>query len=133
MTETIEIEEMLGKVMTKAVNNDNEELIFESECGMSFKFYHEQDCCEEVVIEDIEGNLKDLIGHPILQAEYVTKEAKEEDIRDDSGTWTFYKYATIKGSVTVRWLGESNGYYSESVDLKISPIMDYDKFPQNYL
>ncbi len=79
----------------------------------SFKFYHEQDCCESVSIEDIVGDLEDLVGVPILEAREDSQEGSGSDY--ESATWTFYNFRTIKGSVTVRWLGTSNGYYSESV------------------
>lgn len=89
---------------------------FETHDGKYYEFYHEQDCCEFVDIEEIHGDLHDLIGSPILQAERVTNYEHEAPDEYSSYTWTFYKFATINGSVTVRWLGKSSGYYSERVD-----------------
>lgn len=84
-----------------------------------FVFHHNQDCCEHVSIEDIVGDLQDLVGEPILLAEEVTSNTTPEGVTrpyyDDSFTRTFYKFATRKGYVDVRWCGESNGYYSEAV------------------
>ena len=69
---------------------------------------------------DIAGDINDLIGSPILLAEVVTNENEnppgvEISEYQESFTWTFYKLSTIKGSVTISWYGESNGYYNESV------------------
>lgn len=104
----------------------DDEIIFNMTNDIRFKMIHLQDCCENVYIEDICGDIEDLIGSEILLAEEVTnKDEHPKGYRksewDESFTWTFYKLATIKGYVTIRWLGESNGYYSESVDFSYIP------------
>lgn len=116
-------ESLLGKTL-KAVNvsDDREQMTFETVDGEIYRLWHSQDCCESVQVEDVAGDLADLVGSPLLQAEEAESENNAlpkpggEDSYAESWTWTFYKLATIKGSVTIRWLGESNGYYSESVD-----------------
>jgi hypothetical protein len=111
-----------GKILKSVNNIDNEELIFETFDNETYVLRHDQDCCESVFIEDICGNLNDLIGYPILLAEKIIYDDENpkgvpiKEIYDNSFTWTFYKLSTIKGSVTIRWYGDSNGYYSESVD-----------------
>jgi hypothetical protein len=110
------VNELIGKTINKIDKNENEELIFYTDDNKIYRMYHEQDCCESVYIEDICGDLSDLIGMPIVMAEEVVEEGKAKDEWDESSTWTFYKFATVKGYVTIRWYGTSNGYYSESVD-----------------
>lgn len=105
-------------VEVKAV--DEVELWFFTDDGRKFVLHHEQDCCEGVSIDDITGDLNDLVGAPILHADEVTSHDENpaglSKKYQDSFTWTFYKFATIKGYVDVRWYGESNGCYSERVD-----------------
>lgn len=129
------INELVGKVLTK-IENENDEIIFHCESGEIYKLWHESDCCESVTIDDINGDLEDLVGSPITLADEVSnkefedawaskftvsdgfgsvKKDSEGNYEPDSHTWTFYKFATVKGYVDIRWFGESNGYYSESV------------------
>lgn len=119
------IKDLLGKTFTQVVDK-GDQLRFITEDGSGFAMLHYQDCCENVSIEDINGDLNDLVGSPILLAEEVSnyEPTSVEDIKKTieanswgSCTWTFYKLATIKGYVDIRWFGESNGYYSESVDI----------------
>ena len=102
------VEDLLNKTLVSVERLGDEEIIFTTDNGEKFHMYYERDCCNEsVTIEDIVGDLSDLVGAPILLAEKVTYKGDY--------TWTFYKFATRKGYVDIRWFGESNGFYSEEV------------------
>ncbi len=111
--EHIELGLLLGKVIESYEISDENNVIKFIINGEEYYMYHQQDCCESVEIEEIIGDMDDLIGEPLTMSEKVTQKGKEDDW--GTSTWTFYKFATIKGYVTLRWLGESNGYYSEAV------------------
>lgn len=96
--------------------------------GNSYRLFHEQSCCEGVYIAEIDGDSSDLVGGLVTSAEEVIGETPVDykfQYEPESYTWTFYKINTSKGSVFIRWLGESNGYYSESVSF--CDIKPYNK------
>jgi len=114
------IEILKGETIVKidGLTQYSERVVFTLQNGKSYVMYHSQDCCESVEVEDVIGDIDDLIGSPLLEAESVESNENPEGVTkeyQDSFTWTFYKLGTIKGHVTIRWYGESNGYYSESV------------------
>jgi hypothetical protein len=119
------ISEMIGHTFC-TVEADNDTLTFVKDDGTRYRFLHRQDCCESVYIESIVGDLSDLVGTPLLNAEEVSSGGTPALCRSDeeygSYTWTFYKFATIKGYVDVRFYGSSNGYYGEGVDMEKDSI-----------
>ncbi len=120
---TSEIGSMLGVTLTRIERESQPDVLtFFSECGRRWRMYHQQDCCEQVEIEELVGELDDLVGAPILVAEERVNEGKLK--YGDTETWTFYELATIQGSVTLRWYGTSNGYYSERVDFEEGPSVE---------
>lgn len=126
MSKDVEFSNILGKTLVSVEGRKGDDSItFTANNGDKYVLYHGQDCCENVYVEDICGGWSDLIGSPILQAECNTSNENPPDVKlknyQDSFTWTFYRIATMKGQVVIRWYGESNGYYSESVDFKFFP------------
>lgn len=115
-----EISDLKGKTLShvKVIKSYGEHyILFMCTDGENYLMFHNQSCCETVTIDEIHGDIENLIGSEIVMAEEVEGESPGYDLDDyESYTWTFYKLATAKGYVTIRWFGESNGYYSESVD-----------------
>lgn len=109
---------LIGKTI-KSVKEDGDRILFVCTDGSAFEMYHMQDCCESVNIYDIKGKLDSLIGGAVIAAEeHVSGDWPAEVPTPDwveSFTWTTYVIQTDNAISVIRWLGQSNGYYSESV------------------
>jgi hypothetical protein len=131
--EVTTFDDMVGRIVTKfkvakTMAEEDELILYFTDTNYA-RFYHSQDCCESVTIDDICGDLNDLVGSPLLVAEEVSVDAEDNKGKADyadSYTWTFYRFATRKGDVTVKWYGTSNGYYSESVNVEFVTGEDHD-------
>lgn len=130
--------ELVGKVLSEITGKAGDEQIdffTANPTPRCYRLFHIQDCCECVEVADVCGDWSDLVGVPILLAECNSWEGPDQEPPMDSvpvalrkvyeplpspfdygtQTWSFYRLATIKGAVTIRWYGSSNGYYSEKV------------------
>lgn len=102
-------------VQVKGSRTINEEVYIWAS-GRKFVMVHDQDCCECVTVEDIQGNVERMIGEVVIDA---TENSNCTDPKiegtDDCWTWTYYTIRTQSETLVIRWYGSSNGYYSESV------------------
>lgn len=113
MAKSVNIDILEGQILTEVWETDDD-IVFTTQEDKRYKLYHNQDCCENVRINHISGDLNNLIDTPILSV----IETIEDDNSDnyDVAQRTTYTFETAKGIVVINWLGTSNGYYSINVD-----------------
>lgn len=92
-----------------------------------YNLYHEQSCCEWVRLVKVIGDIDNILNEEIIFAE---EDAGANDPDwyadheyDDSHTWTKFVLETKNGNVEFWFLGESNGYYTESISIKVEEIV----------
>ena len=110
-----EFSRLIGHKIEMVTTNDLLEIKTETHL---FRFYHVQDCCEDVEVEeDGVAELKALKGSVVRDA-YIGESGIDESWGEEL-TWFFYHVRTEKGDACLRFVGESNGYYSHEVQLEI--------------
>jgi archaellin len=110
----------INKVVTH-IDVDSNRVMITLEDGTKLYFYHYQDCCEHVYIYDWKGDPHQLVGKKLLMIDENNNDFTDEVNYDpdESYTCTNFRFITNEDTIISRWIGESNGYYSESVTLDI--------------
>jgi hypothetical protein len=112
--------ELKGQIIEEitGLTEGNDEVVLTTNIG-KYRLYHEQDCCEHVVINKVIGNVNDLVGEVIFAEEDAGANDpdwfNEKFYEDDSHTWTKYVLKNDNASLEFWFLGTSNGYYGEGV------------------
>lgn len=109
------IQLLVGKTLS-SISVHDDVVYFNCIDGDNFRAYHMQDCCENVRVWDTLGDKSSIIGEIIISTDETHDDPLDVTYRAyESYTWTIHTIRTRNGFFTIRWLGESNGYYSESV------------------
>ena len=114
--------ELKGKTITsiQGSKSDDGDTIITTSDGSSYTLTHIQDCCEHVRVYGTVGNIDNVLNEEVIAAED-TNPMDNPNAPDykiyDSATWTQFRIVTNKGTFEIWWLGESNGYYGETVSV----------------
>ena len=114
--------ELKGKTITsiQGSNSDDSDTIITTSDGSIYTLTHIQDCCEHVRVYGSVGNIDDVLNEEVIAAED-TNPMDNPNAPDykyyESATWSQFRIVTNKGTFEIWWLGESNGYYSETVSV----------------
>lgn len=113
-----ELASLNGKVIQKitGLSKYSDEVDIFTTDGGHYRFYHSQSCCENVSLEDYDLSTHSIDGGTVINAYESSNPPNPPECTAESFTWTFYKIETTKGGLWMRWLGTSNGWYSESVN-----------------
>ena len=112
----VEFSDLVGEVLdTVDIDREENQILLTTRSGRRFMVYHEQDCCETVAISGQDGSFDNLIGKPIVEARDFAVDTGDDEI--DSQTTTTLVFRADDQTVISRWIGDSNGYYSERVDI----------------
>jgi hypothetical protein len=114
-----------GQIVRKiiALNGDSLKIVTDK---YKYYLYHQQDCCEYVRLVDVIGDVDNILNEEIIFAEEdggANDPDWYSDNYNDSHTWTKFVLATKNGNVEFWFLGESNGYYSEHISIKVEEIV----------
>lgn len=130
-------QKLVGQKLASVDVINEREIRFTTDSGLVVLFYHEQDCCENVRLITPDGDVKQLVGRCVLEVkENIVRIGDDvddnyiigKDVPDfnpkyaESWTDTRFEFITDEGTEVIRWFGESNGYYSESI--RVADITD---------
>lgn len=114
-----QVADIVGKrvLAVNGLKKDSEAVDFLLSDGSVFEMAYHPDCYASCYILELDCAPEDFVDQVVLSAEVVSNAENPPppgEYAPDSYTWTFVKFSTSKGHFTVRWYGESNGYYSET-------------------
>ena len=111
--------ELSGKTFV-SIKACDDELVLMDTNNVEYKLQHYYDCCETMSCPKVEGAVADILNKTIVLAEddYPADPDWYKDYADESHTWSRFALGTADGSKVTWWfLGQSNGYYGETMTL----------------